>query len=325
MQIQDAVIRRLGERVGGWKVGFSPEGGIFCAPIYAARCPASPASCRPKDLHLIGIECEIGFRVNRDAGAARRSPTTATRSSRRLAAPDDRGRRFALQRFPLARPAAGARRQFLERRAGLRRRGLGLAGDGPRRIRRSAVTADGKHFAESTGLRAGDPIGLLVDFVNHVARARRRSGRHLCHHRLPYRHGRSPSAARRSAPITARSAGSRSSSRPTSRRALPDPAGDASLRPGRPRGALAGGGARRRRRRARLAIAGSAARNRSRELLLLLHRSVGLVILALMVFRALWRLAHPAPPLPAGFPRIEALAAHADHAALIPVVSRRCR
>jgi cytochrome b561 len=49
---------------------------------------------------------------------------------------------------------------------------------------------------------------------------------------------------------------------------------------------------------------------------MLLHRSVGLVILALMVFRASWRLAHPAPPLPAGFPRIEALAAHADHALL---------
>ena len=41
--IQDAVIRRLGERVGGWKVGFSPEGGIFCAPIYAL-------------VYLVGIE-----------------------------------------------------------------------------------------------------------------------------------------------------------------------------------------------------------------------------------------------------------------------------
>jgi cytochrome b561 len=54
----------------------------------------------------------------------------------------------------------------------------------------------------------------------------------------------------------------------------------------------------------------------SREVLMLLHRSVGLLILALMVFRASWRLTHPAPPLPAGFPRIEALAAHADHALL---------
>ena len=62
--IQDAVLRRLGERVGGWKVGFSPEGGVFCAPIYASRVVASPASLPAKGFHLIGIECEIGFRVN---------------------------------------------------------------------------------------------------------------------------------------------------------------------------------------------------------------------------------------------------------------------
>ena len=37
-------MRRLGERAGGWKVGFSPEGGIFCAPIYASKVHASPAS-----------------------------------------------------------------------------------------------------------------------------------------------------------------------------------------------------------------------------------------------------------------------------------------
>ena len=53
-----------------------------------------------------------------------------------------------------------------------------------------------------------------------------------------------------------------------------------------------------------------------RELLLLLHRSVGLLILAVMVFRIVWRLTHPPPPLPIGFPRIEAAAARADHALL---------
>src|SRR5439155_20918532 len=34
---------------------------------------------------------------------------------------------------------------------------------------------------------------------------------------------------------------------------------------------------------------------------------------ALMVCRIGWRLGHPAPPLPQGFPRLEAFAAHADH------------
>src|SRR5260370_37451145 len=70
--IQDAVLRRLGERVGGWKVGFSPEGGVFCAPIYAAKVHASPASLPASGFHLIGIECEIGFRLNQ--GLASRAP-----------------------------------------------------------------------------------------------------------------------------------------------------------------------------------------------------------------------------------------------------------
>src|SRR5438477_136381 len=35
-----------------------------------------------------------------------------------------------------------------------------------------AVTNCGQDFAECTGLRAGDPIGLLIDLVNHVAKAR---------------------------------------------------------------------------------------------------------------------------------------------------------
>ncbi len=64
------------------------------------------------------------------------------------------------------------------------------------------------------------------------------------------------------------------------------------------------------------AIPGAPRETESRDLLLLLHRSVGLLILALMVFRVFWRLGHPPPPLPAGFPRTEALAAHANHALL---------
>jgi len=67
------------------------------------------------------------------------------------------------------------------------------------------------------------------------------------------------------------------------------------------------------------AILGSPRGGDWRELLLFLHRSVGLLILALMVFRTVWRLTHPPPPFPSGFPRIEAAAAHADHALLYVV------
>jgi cytochrome b561 len=64
------------------------------------------------------------------------------------------------------------------------------------------------------------------------------------------------------------------------------------------------------------AIPGAPRGSESREWLMLLHRSVGLLILALIVLRIGWRITHPPPPLPAGFPRIEALAAHIDHALL---------
>ena len=53
-----------------------------------------------------------------------------------------------------------------------------------------------------------------------------------------------------------------------------------------------------------------------RDLILLLHRSVGLAMLALMTLRVVWRVGHPPPPLPQGFPRLEALAAHTNHALL---------
>ena len=57
-----------------------------------------------------------------------------------------------------------------------------------------------------------------------------------------------------------------------------------------------------------------ASRNtQSRDLLLLMHRSVGLTILVAMVVRWLWRLRHPPPPLQPGFPRPLAWFAGANH------------
>src|SRR5438477_3442133 len=73
--IQEAVLRRLGQRIGGYKVGFSPEGGIFCAPIFASRVHTSPTSPPAKGFHLIGIECEIGFRLDQAFGERARPHT----------------------------------------------------------------------------------------------------------------------------------------------------------------------------------------------------------------------------------------------------------
>lgn len=47
-----------------------------------------------------------------------------------------------------------------------------------------------------------------------------------------------------------------------------------------------------------------------------LHKSIGVVMLWLIVVRIVWRLSHRAPPLPASMPPLEQNAAHLGHAAL---------
>ena len=61
----------------------------------------------------------------------------------------------------------------------------------------------------------------------------------------------------------------------------------------------------------------AAARNTpARAGLLLVHRSLGLTILALMLLRVLWRTRHPAPALPAALGRLEAALTRTTHLAL---------
>jgi len=44
-----------------------------------------------------------------------------------------------------------------------------------------------------------------------------------------------------------------------------------------------------------------------------LHKSFGLTVLGLVLARILWRLSHPAPPLPSAYARLERIAAHGVH------------
>ena len=44
-----------------------------------------------------------------------------------------------------------------------------------------------------------------------------------------------------------------------------------------------------------------------------LHRSMGAVLLPLVLGRLIWRLTHPVPPLPADIPALQQFAAHATH------------
>ena len=61
------------------------------------------------------------------------------------------------------------------------------------------------------------------------------------------------------------------------------------------------------------AIGGAPRNTPTRDLLLVLHRSVGLIILTAMLFRAWWRWRHPAPPLPPHVARFERALAGCTH------------
>jgi cytochrome b561 len=61
------------------------------------------------------------------------------------------------------------------------------------------------------------------------------------------------------------------------------------------------------------AIAGAPRNTPERDLFLLLHRSVGLTILAAMVFRTGWRWRHMPPPLPSDLARLDIALARVTH------------
>src|SRR5947209_8428543 len=97
--IQDAVMAKLGEKPGGWKVGALPDGGNFIAPIYASAVLADNFS---------------------NGGLVYGAAASGWESADLVHPPIE-------------------------------------------------VTADGKPFADCTGLRAGNPTDLLVTAVNLAA------------------------------------------------------------------------------------------------------------------------------------------------------------
>jgi 2-keto-4-pentenoate hydratase len=165
-QIQDAVLRQLGEVIGGWKVGAaSPNTAAFCAPIYASMIRPSPASYRATELRLIGIEAEIGFRLSRDlpprAASYQRAEVTAGATLHPvIEVVDSRYSDFrSLDRASILAdnfsngglvygPAVPDWEAF----------DLGHT--------TMTVTEDGQTFADSSGGAARDPVGALVEFAN---------------------------------------------------------------------------------------------------------------------------------------------------------------
>jgi len=165
-QIQDAVVRQLGETIGGWKVGAgSAASAAFCAPIWMKMIRQSPASYDAGELRLIGIEAEIAFRLARDlperaavydraevtAGAAMHTVIEVVDS--RYSDPRSLDRLSILaDNFSNGGLVYGAAVPDWEE--------LDLAHT------RITVTEDGEPFADSAAGAARDPIAALVDFAN---------------------------------------------------------------------------------------------------------------------------------------------------------------
>jgi len=163
-QIQDAVIAKLGEKIGGWKVGISPLGGHWSAPIYASKVAPTPATLPAGGFKLLGIECEIGFRFNQ-ALPARPQPYTrhevlaACSLHPTIEVVDSRYQDFrSLDRLLVLADNYS--------NGGLVYGPPAANWDGIDLVHPPIeVTADGKHFADCTGLQAGTPIELMLAAV----------------------------------------------------------------------------------------------------------------------------------------------------------------
>jgi 2-keto-4-pentenoate hydratase len=165
-QIQEAVVRQLGQTIGGWKVGAaSAAGAAFCAPIWMPMIRPSPASFAAGELRLIGIEAEIAFRLGRDlparAAAYERAEVTAGAALHpAIEVVDSRYADFrSLDRLSiLADNFANGGLVFGAAVPDWEQLDLGRTA--------ITVTEDDEPFADSASGAARDPIAALVDFAN---------------------------------------------------------------------------------------------------------------------------------------------------------------
>ncbi len=165
-QIQDAVIARLGEAVGGWKIGVASEAADgFCAPILARMIRPGPATYTAAELRLIGIEGELALRLGRDLPPRdkpyERDEVIAGASLHPAIEVVD-------SRFP--DPRLLARPVMLADNYGNGGLVYGAAvPDWQQRdlaATKMAITADGRPFADSSAGVKRDPAAALVEFAN---------------------------------------------------------------------------------------------------------------------------------------------------------------
>lgn len=165
-QIQDAVVARLGEAVGGWKIGAASDAApAFCAPILARMIRPSPASYTAAELRLIGIEGELALRLGHDLPPRDQPYDRAEVIAGATLHP---AVEVVDSRFP--DPRLLARPVMLADNYG--NGGLVYGAAVPDWVTRDlaatkmTITADGRPFADSSAGVKRDPVAALVEFVN---------------------------------------------------------------------------------------------------------------------------------------------------------------
>jgi 2-keto-4-pentenoate hydratase len=67
LRIQAATVAQLGDSIAGWKVGGLIDGRISYGVLLGSRIVKSGSKVAARDVPLLGMEAEIGFRFSRDA------------------------------------------------------------------------------------------------------------------------------------------------------------------------------------------------------------------------------------------------------------------
>jgi 2-keto-4-pentenoate hydratase len=69
LQIQSAAVKKLGDKVAGWKVAIGADDTVMYGAMVASRLWRSPAEVPASLVPLMGVEAEIAFRADRDLPA----------------------------------------------------------------------------------------------------------------------------------------------------------------------------------------------------------------------------------------------------------------
>jgi len=112
MRVQHDVASHLGAQIGGWKVGFSPDGVPFAGPLYHAGIVRSPATRPLASGDHVLVEVELAFRLARDL------PSRETSRDEIVAAIDEALVGIELIRGRLGEPPAVPFLAFLADNAG---------------------------------------------------------------------------------------------------------------------------------------------------------------------------------------------------------------